>query len=164
MEKRTFFERFYKDNYQKFFYFALRYIDNEEVCRDIVSTAFEYAWRELPIDKQAEWIKILLTFIHNKCVDEVRHQKVKERFVQAKLQLSAQIDDGGLLEQQERVELVQQYLSQLPPKTQLILRECMVNHRKYKEVAEELDLTVHAVKKHIVNGLKILREKVKNTK
>lgn len=164
MEKRTFFKRFYKDNYQKFFYFALRYLDNEEVCRDIVSNAFEYAWRELSIDKHVEWNKILLTFIHHKCVDEVRHQKVKDRFVQAKLQIAEQESGADLMERQERVEIVQQYLTELPPKTQLILRECMVNHRKYKEVADELDLTVHAVKKHIVNGLKILREKVKNVK
>ncbi len=164
MEKKVFFEQFYKDNYQKFFYFALRYLDNEEACRDIVSAAFEYAWSNFTVRNTDEWVKILLSYIHNKCVDEVRHQSVKDRFVQARLRMDAQENGGDFLERNERVELVERCLNDLPPKTQLILRECMVNHRKYKEVADELDLTVHAVKKHIVNGLKILREKVKNAK
>lgn len=164
LEKKIFFERFYKDNYQKFFYFALRYLNNEEVCRDIVSNAFEYAWCELSIDRHTEWLKILFSFIHNKCVDETRRQKVKSRFMQAQLQLEVQESGAELLERNERVEMVEKSLCELPPKTQLILRECMVNHRTYKEVAEELELTDHAVKKHIVKGLKMLREKVKNMK
>ncbi len=164
MEKREFFERFYKENYKKFFYFSMRYLEDYEVCRDIVSSAFEYAWRELPMEKSPLWDKILLAFIFNKCMDEFRHQQVKDRFVQAKIRMQEQQSDEQLLEQTERVEMVKRYLEELPPKTRLILRECMVNNRKYKEVAEELELTDHAVKKHIIKGLKFLREKVKNSK
>ena len=164
MGKRECFELFYKENYQRFFYFALRYMSNEEVCRDVVSMAFEYAWCELKVENMNEWKKVLLAYIHNKCIDVLRHEKVKSQFMQARIELAEHENAQQLLERSERAEMVERYLEELPPKTRLVLRECMVNGRKYKEVAEELELTEHAIKKHIVKGLKILREKVKNTK
>ncbi len=139
MDRTRYFEQFYKENYKPFFFFALRYLDNEETCRDIVSNAFEYGWNHLDYDRVGEWRNLMLAYIHHKCIDELRHRSVKDDFVKAHLQL-------------------------LPPKTQLILRECMVNGKTYKEVAEELDITDSAVKKHIVKGLKFLRERVKNIK
>jgi RNA polymerase sigma factor (sigma-70 family) len=164
LEKRELFERFYKSNYEKFFNFALRYVDDEEVCRDIISMAFEYAWRKLSADDFDNWTKILLSYIHYKCIDVLRHEIVKSQYVKAKLLMAQHEDASDWLERNERVEMVKKYLDELPPKTRLILRECMVNNRKYKEVAEELELTVHAIRKHIVKGLKILREKVNSSK
>jgi RNA polymerase sigma-70 factor (ECF subfamily) len=49
-------------------------------------------------------------------------------------------------------------LRTLTPQTQLILQECYVNRKKYKEVAEELEISTNTVKKHIVKALKTIRE------
>ena len=38
------------------------------------------------------------------------------------------------------------------------MEECFINKKQYKEVAEELDISVRAVRKHRVKSLKIIRE------
>ena len=50
----------------------------------------------------------------------------------------------------------------LTPRTQQVLKACYVERKKYKEVAEELNISKSAVKKHIMNALKTLREKFRN--
>ena len=137
MDKVRYFEQFYKENYKPFFFFALRYLNNEEGCRDIVANAFEYGWNHLDINRTDEWRNLMLAYIHHKCIDELRRKMVRDSFAQASLAAAERTEDKDLLEQQERVEIVKAHLRLLPPKTQLILRECMVNGKTYKEVAEE---------------------------
>ena len=47
----------------------------------------------------------------------------------------------------------------LPPKTRHVLEECYFNNKKYKEVADSLEVSTNAVKKHIVKALGLLRER-----
>jgi RNA polymerase sigma-70 factor (ECF subfamily) len=60
----------------------------------------------------------------------------------------------------ERIRTMYRMLDDLAPKTRLILQECYLHKKSYKEVAEELGVTTDAVKKHIVKALKTLRGKI----
>ena len=42
--------------------------------------------------------------------------------------------------------------------TRHILEECYLHEKKYKEVAAELNISISAVRKHIVKALKAIRE------
>lgn len=42
--------------------------------------------------------------------------------------------------------------------TRHILEECYVRRKKYQEVADELNISVSAVRKHIVKALSVLRK------
>ena len=44
-----------------------------------------------------------------------------------------------------------------------ILEACYIQGKKYKEVAEEMKISISTVKKHMVRALKILRD-LKNAK
>lgn len=48
-------------------------------------------------------------------------------------------------------------LNSLPPLTRRIIEECYFHKKKYKEVAEEMDISPDTVKKHISKALKLLR-------
>ena len=48
----------------------------------------------------------------------------------------------------------------LAPRTRLVLQECYIHKKKYKEVAAEMEISVNAVKKHIVKALKTIREEI----
>ena len=43
-------------------------------------------------------------------------------------------------------------------KREHILEECYIQRKKYQEVAEELNISVSAVRKHIVKALQVIRE------
>ena len=164
MDKEKCFERFYRENYEQFFHFANRYLNDEEACRDIVSNAFEYAWSNFEREDVPDWKLFLLSYIRHKCLDFIRHLQVHNRFVKARLKMDEGSLDADLLEREERIALISRCLAQLPPRTRLIFQECFIHGRKYKEVGEELDITDHAVKKHIMKALKFLRDSVKKNK
>ncbi len=64
-------------------------------------------------------------------------------------------------EPDERLRLINEAMQQLTPYNRMILHECYVNKKKYKEVAEELEVSVAAIHKNIVKALRIVREYVK---
>ena len=82
MRELTDFEHFFKENYSKFYYFALRYIDDREVCRDIVSDAFEYAWKSYKNDEIENWKNYIYSFIRNECIDYIRHLAVHKKYAE----------------------------------------------------------------------------------
>lgn len=164
VEKEKVFEQFYKENYQSFFYFALRYINNDEVCRDIVANTFEYVWMQLNVDEMQSWRGFSLSYIRNKCIDYVRHDAIHNRFVAERMRMDEKMTESDMIDREQRMEILQKLIRQLPPRTRLVLQECFINGRKYKEVAEELEISDNAVKKHVMKALKYLRENVKNLK
>ena len=85
MDKKKCFERFYRENYEQFFHFAYRYLNDEEACRDIVSNAFEYAWSNYEREDVPDWKPFLLSYIRHKSLDYIRHVQVHNRFVRARL-------------------------------------------------------------------------------
>ena len=62
---------------------------------------------------------------------------------------------------EERLSAIRSALDDLSPRTRLVLQECYMQKKKYKEVAEELDISINAVKQHIVKALQSIRKKVK---
>jgi RNA polymerase sigma-70 factor (ECF subfamily) len=61
-------------------------------------------------------------------------------------------------EQDERMMKIQKVLDGMTPHTRHILEECYLHEKKYKEVAAELNISISAVRKHIVKALKAIRE------
>ena len=62
------------------------------------------------------------------------------------------------LEQDERMMHISKAMEKLTPHTRHILEECYIQRKKYQEVAEELNISVSAVRKHIVKALQVIRE------
>ena len=112
MDKKKCFERFYRENYEQFFHFAYRYLNDEEACRDIVSNAFEYAWSNYEREDVPDWKLFLLSFIRHKSLDYIRHVQVHNRFVRARLQMDEDFSDVDLLEREERIVLISRHVEQ----------------------------------------------------
>lgn len=65
------------------------------------------------------------------------------------------------MDTEAKIEKMRQLIGTLTPQTRTILEACYFKGKKYADVAEELGISTSAVKKHIVQALKILREEVK---
>lgn len=51
-------------------------------------------------------------------------------------------------------------MSNLKPSTRQILEACYIDKKKYREVAEEMNMSTSAVKKNLTKALNLLREKI----
>jgi len=123
-----------------------------------VSDAFEYAWKFYKNNEIENLKNYIYSFLRNECIDYIRHQVVHQKY--AEFYINMMSEEELPEEVDERVALIRKLMDQLTPKTRLILEECYIQKKKYKEVATDLEISESAVKKHIVQALKIIREKI----
>ena len=162
MDKSS-FEQLFRDNYGKAYYLALRILHDDEASKDVVADAFELVWRRLQDSDVDKLSSYLLTAVKNVCLDYIRKQNIRNRYVQASVQavgkLSFNPEEVDLHE--EKIQTIMRSLDELTPRTQQIVTMCYVQRKKYREVAEELGISESAVKKHIMQALSYMRQKFK---
>jgi len=101
--------------------------------------------------------------VKNACLNIISKKKREERLHKL-LPLSGEElilqEDSSQLEErwQATVDCIDHDLS---PQTASIIRMCYGDGCSYRETAEELGISISAVNKHIVKGLRTLREKLK---
>ena len=154
------FDRIYDKYYPQLFYYAYGFVEDSEICRDIVSDVFGQAWENVERLENATVGSFLYSCVRNKCIDYLRHDQAARQY--AEYLQEAVEDEEGLTpeEYEERMNNVKQIISELPPRPRFVLEQCYFNNKKYREVAEILDVTSSAVKKHIMKALAILRERL----
>lgn len=59
-----------------------------------------------------------------------------------------------------RIVIIRELMSNLKPSTRQILEACYIDKKKYREVAEEMNMSTSAVKKNLTKALNLLREKI----
>ncbi|WP_270575972.1 sigma-70 family RNA polymerase sigma factor [Bacteroides cellulosilyticus] len=155
------FERFYKENYAFYFRQAYYLVGDEEVCRDIVSDCYEQLWLAFCRTEVENLSSYMYTLVRRMCIDHLRREMVKEKYVDFYCRMTPETFDE-CREEEEKLEFIYQTMDKLPQRTRHILEECYLHHKKYQEVAEEMDISTSTVKKHIIKALKELRSQIVN--
>lgn len=157
LKKTNRFERMYKENYIRLFYYAFRFLADEEACKDVVNDVFEKAWQQFDELKTETASAYLYAQVRNRCIDRLRHQQVEEQYAELYRALT---EEEEILpdEREERLARIERTIANLTDPTKSILKECYYENKKYQEVADEFGISVSGVKKHIMKALKLLRE------
>jgi len=151
------FGRLFKSQYPRLYYYALQLLKDEEASRDIVSEVFTHVWEGFALYEIVTLPAFLLKTVRNKCLDYLRHSAVHAQYADYYLHaVDGCYADGD--ENEERQRQVAEMLELLPETTRHVLEECYLNHKKYREVAEEMNVCQETVKRHIMRALKVLRE------
>lgn len=159
------FDSLFREYYEPLYYFALRYVPDDDDCHDIVSGVFEQLWGNLSEVRQATVRAFLYTQVRNRCIDKLRHEKQKLQYADYVAAHSARyIETMEYDQQEERERIVAEVLDSMGEPTHSILVACYVDGLKYKDVAEKMQISVNTVKKHIVRALRIIRERKEKTK
>ena len=165
MNRTEYFDRLYRQNYEQLYFFARQYVEDEEACHDIVTSVFEGVWKA--IDRVAGFEQeaakyYLFTTTRNKCMNHLRHQKVHQRYVELCMQLSSYCESPEeMMEVEELQNEMERRINELGPPTHEIFIACYVDRKRYKEVANEMGISVSTVRKHIVKALKFFSKKYK---
>lgn len=85
---------------------------------------------------------------------------VHEEYIEFVSHLTDPTTENGYLQADERVLRLKKAMQKLTPYNAHILEACYVDNKKYKEVAEELNVSVAAIHKNIVKALRILRKEL----
>ena len=154
------FEILFRDIYPKLYYAAQQIVKDDEMCRDFISDSFLQLWSRRSEIEPAKRAAFLYRIVHNKGIDYIRKESAKKKYIEfysAVYGTSAEEIEGSWEESERRIQAMYLRIETLTPQTQKILKLCYFQGRKYREVAEELNISISAVRKHIVQALKTLR-------
>lgn len=160
---RNSFEALFKDNYTKAYYLALRILHDDEASKDVVADAFELVWRKIQKEEVSNISSYLFTAVKNACLDYIRKQEIRDRYVLASMKnMEHTVGISDVKDIHEiKMMAIMKAIDELTPRTRQIVTLCYVKHKKYREVAEELQISTSAVKKHIMQALSYMRQKFK---
>ncbi len=156
MEDKKEFDVLFKTYYSRLYCYAFHIINDLEASKDITSDAFEYLWLHFSEIKATTAKSYLYAYAHSKSIDYLRKLCIHKEYTKY-VELTADDVDNHFCEFDERIMMIRKVMDKLPVNTRHILEECYIRRKMYKEVAEELDISVNTVKKHIVKALRLIR-------
>jgi len=155
------FELLFKDNYNRLYAYAQIIIDRQEEARDIVSGVFTDLWAHYDtVDTTKPLTPLLYKLVYNKCVDYLRHQKAAFSYLEFLKREEGPMNSYDLLEYDDRLEKAIEAMNDLPPRARDVFHKCVMEDRTYKEVADEMHVSINTIKTQMLRALKILRSKV----
>ena len=162
MKKTGEFDEIFRLFYGEMYTFSRRFLTCEADCEDVVSAAFEDVWRQFEtVDREAVRA-FLYKDVRNKCIDHLRRDATHRRHAVLYARLTEDYDHADrLAELYEREQTVCHVLASLPEYTRQIFTACYVDRKTYHEVAEEMGISPHTVKKYISRALQIIAEQRK---
>lgn len=158
MDEHLNFEKFFQENYRFLYAYCLHILRREEASKDIVADVMEVLYTRRNTVKPDKWKSFAFSLAKHKCYDYLRHQQVVDRYAAFCLTTMDEAEPEMMTD--ELTALLQRFVTELPPRTRQILELCYSERKRYKEVAELLNISTGAVKKHMVTALKLIREKM----
>jgi RNA polymerase sigma-70 factor (ECF subfamily) len=138
--------------------FALKYIDSFDLAEDLVQDVFIQFWEKKRIDQLRGSLKsYLFSAIRNNALNYIR-QNNKFRIQELYDEFDILMEDTPDKEDLEvKKQKLYKELDALPAQARLVFEAIIFNDKRYKEVAEELDISLNTVKTHFSRALKQLR-------
>jgi RNA polymerase sigma factor, sigma-70 family len=133
------------------------YWDNKQEIEEAVMDIFIYLW-EHP-DKIQPDLSIksyLFQSARNKCLNLIRGKQ--DTCSLDDVQEQESIDTVALIEAEELDELIQRAILAIPVQSREIFLKSRNENLSNREIAEELDISIKTVEKHITRSLKIIRK------
>ena len=149
--------------------FAKNYISANEDVENIVQDVFLVLWeRKDELELSCTLTTYLFTLVKNRCLNFLRHKLIEEEYnAQMKEELGFKLYALESMEysyhsEKELQEIIQRALDTLPERCREVFIKSRIEGLKYKEISEELGISVNTVENHIVTALKKLRVELKD--
>ena len=138
--------------------FALKYIDSFDLAEDLVQEVFIKFWEKRSVEQLHGSLKsYLFTAVKNNSLNYLR-QNNKYRIEELDDEFDILMEDTPDKEDLEmKKQKLYKELDALPPQSRLVFEAIIFNDKRYKEVAEDLDVSVNTIKTHFSRALKQLR-------
>lgn len=141
--------------------FARKFIYDVDASKEIVQDVFVTLWkRREEMDMSKSMKSYLYTSVHNRCLNYIRDQK---KIVQASVEeidLNQYVESRDLLVEEETLTEINRAFDGLPDKCRKIFMMSRFDGKKYREISEELGISIKTVETQISRALKHMREKL----
>ena len=153
------FEEAFRKHYTPLVSYVRTLVADEEDCHDIVGTAFEGIWKNLQRINPDSVRGYLYSSVNHLAINHLRKQQRHRQYIDHYRHIASEaVTDDTLREHDERLSMAMKVVDTLREPTRAILIRCDVDGKQDKEVAEEMDVSISMIKKHIGKALQMLAE------
>lgn len=164
------FARLKEQWYARLRTFAISYVRDGHAAEDLIQDTILKIWESGVDIPSCENIGALLyTILRNKCLDYIKHKLVELKHANAVVQeydllLANQyaLEDSSIhiITNNQIKEALNKALQKLPRQTRDVFVMNKFNDLKYKEIADELSISVKTVEYHISKAFSLLRKEM----
>lgn len=157
------FDLLYKRYYSRLYRFAFSLLKSVEDSENIVQDTFLSFLENIhKIEKDISVKYYIFTITHNCTISLIRKRSKESKFTEYLRSIQSDEEDVVYSEDEHRelVRKVKLIINQLPDRQREVYLLHKVENLKYKEIAEQLDISVNTVENHISRALKSIRGKI----
>ena len=159
------FDRIYVTYYSRMLRFAREYVLFEEDAENVVQDVFLLLWEKREVlDIQISLVSYLFSLVKNRSLDYLRHKVVAEEYKQElTFKLLALEQLNYTFTSEEDIEkVIANAIDKLPERCREIFLKSRIEGMKYREIADELDISMNTVENQMSIALRKLRIELKD--
>lgn len=156
------FESIFKSHAKDIKRFIFSKTRDAQIAEDIVQDAFVKIWEDCEKVRFDTVKNYLFTIANNLFLNIVKHNKVVHAHQQANGKTSTNESPEFLVLEEEFLIKLEKAIEDLPKIQRDVFLLNRIEKKKYKDIAEELGISVKAVEKRMHAALLVLREKIGN--
>ncbi len=154
------FSMIYRKYHRYLYALAMKYLKNTYLAEDAVQHVFVKLWESThDIHIEVNLKNYLYTMTKNYILNYIRDnkEKVTLSYEQAQFDLPEEEDILRAMEERQMQELLYRGIDQLPPQKKEVCRRKLETDDSNQQIAEKMGISVHTVKSHYQESLKLLR-------
>jgi RNA polymerase sigma-70 factor (ECF subfamily) len=159
------FDRIYLSYFYRLHRFAKEYVMSDADAENIVQDVFLLLWEKREVlNIQISLTAYLFSLVKNKCIDYLRHRVITNEFQQELSLKLASLEelDSAFVSDEEIEQFLADAINKLPKRCREIFIKSRIEGKKYREIAEELNISVNTVESQMAIALKKLRIELKD--
>ena len=160
------FELLFRTYYASLILFARTYIPDQDDCEEIVQGFFLKLWEDRSKINITNSVKsYLFSSIRNRCLNQIKHEKIKQEYQNQVMNSPAdELSISNYFIEPDLIEKINNCINELPPRRKEIFILSREHGLKYREIADQLGISIKTVETQMGHALQELREKLKDYK
>ncbi|WP_276133429.1 RNA polymerase sigma-70 factor [Polluticoccus soli] len=156
------FERTFKSHFKALHAYACTILRSEAMAEEAVQNVFYKLWEKKDqINIKESLSAYLYRAVYHECLNMMKHSKVKDAYKAHTTYLHTDIEKANERTSLKELETkLADALKDLPEQCRTIFQMSRFEELKYREIAEQLGLSVKTVENQMGKALRILREKL----
>lgn len=154
----------FEEYFEKMVLFAEYFLLSRQESEDIVQELFLGLWNrhEIPVIR-ISLKSYLFTQVRNRCLNRLKHLNIVDKHDRwlREAQEYAEIPDVEMDE--SLLRRVNAAIDELPLQARTIFQRCVIDGKKYREVADEMGISINTVNTQMKRAFKYLRNRLGNS-
>lgn len=164
------YEELFKQVFPRLLGYCKLFVRDQSQANDLVQECFIKLWEKHSTIKASQSVESLLfVMLRNRCLNHLRDQKIHSSdeslytLEESELQHLFQLDFIGREEitlEEQLIVAMRESVERLPEKRKMVFVKAKIEGKKNKDIADELNISVKAVEKHLHQAKDQIRQEL----